>query len=109
MKIKMKELNIDKKFKEFMIIDRIHPNSPRFGHQWVFKFPNGYGASLITGGSGTYGQYEIGVVKFHTEEGDSFNLTYSTSVTDDVMGHLDIKGIEKKLKKIKKLKKRKFK
>lgn len=103
----MRELDINEKFKEFMVIDRKHPNTPRHEYQWVFKFPNGYGASLITGGFGTYGEYEIGVVKFLTEEGNSFDLTYSTSVTDNVIGHLDLKGIEKVLKKIMKLKKRK--
>ena len=53
------------------------------GKQWKFRFPNGYGASVINDGYGARaGLYELAVL------GPDDHLTYDTPVTDDVLGHL---------------------
>lgn len=69
-----------------MRIDEIefedHPSSP--GERAVVKFPNGYSASIIQGGPfyTTDGTYEIAVI-------DPQNaITYTTPITDDVLGYL---------------------
>jgi hypothetical protein len=54
------------------------------------RFRNGYGASIITGGS-AYGRgvtLEIAVIRFLSESCDDFELCYDTPVTSDVIGHL---------------------
>ena len=63
-------------------------------------FPNGYGISVITGEhaySTAEEPYEIAVLKGNKE--DSV-LTYSTSITDDVIGHLTEKKVTKIMKDI---------
>jgi hypothetical protein len=54
---------------------------PLGGVQAIWKFPNGYGASVVHG-FGTYG-VELAVL-----DADG-NLTYSTPITDDVVGHIE--------------------
>lgn len=56
------------------------------GTQRVYKFPNGYGASVIVGGTMAYGGHEIAVLKFTGD--DEFHLCYDTPVTNDVIGHV---------------------
>ena len=54
------------------------------GTQWKFKFDNGYGASVITGGIAYCDDahpYELAVL--HHDE-----LCYDTPITDDVIGYL---------------------
>lgn len=60
------------------------------GKQWVWKFANGYGASVIQNQysyGGSAGQFELAVL----HNGD---LTYDTPITDDVIGHLDWSEVE---------------
>lgn len=53
------------------------------GTQWKFKFPNGYGASVIDDGYGArQGLYELAVLDLDG------HLTYDTPITDDVLGFL---------------------
>lgn len=56
------------------------------GDQYIFKFPNGYGASVVRH-SFSYGseegKWELGVL------GPDGKLTYDTPITDDVIGWLD--------------------
>lgn len=53
------------------------------GTQWKFRFPNGYGASVINDGYGREaGLYELAVL-----DADG-SLTYDTPVTNDVLGYL---------------------
>lgn len=74
----------------------------------LYKFPNGYGASVVRFKIGDmYGSYtdnenewELAVIKW---EDKGFNLTYDTSITDDVLGHLTEDQVEKTLNKISKL------
>lgn len=55
--------------------------------QRVYKFPNGYGASVLKGGM-AYGRedapYELAVIKFDPYSG-VFNLCYDTPITDNVV------------------------
>jgi len=54
------------------------------------RFRNGYGASIITGGS-AYGRgdtLEIAVIRFLSESNDDFELCYDTPITGDVLGHM---------------------
>ena len=67
--------------------------------QRIYEFDNGYGASVVRN-SMSYGSenglYEVAVLK----NGD---LCYTSPVTQDVVGHLDIFGVKNTLTAIKKL------
>ena len=65
------------------------------GSQWKFRFPNGYGASVINDGYGAEsGLYELAVLD---AEG---HLAYDTPVTDDVLGWLTEEQVAETLDKI---------
>jgi hypothetical protein len=72
------------------------------GHQKLYRFPNGYGASLISGGMLAYGGLEMAILKF---EGDSYVLTYDTPITTDVLGHLDPSEVDDLLDQVEALEK----
>ncbi len=85
------------------------PHQVGSGTQKVWRFKNGYGASVVQfktlfGSFGSYtdnkDEWELAVIKFSK---DGFNLTYKTKITDDVIGHLSKEEVEKLLIKIKKL------
>jgi len=64
--------------------------SPHGNRQWIYRFGNGYGASVVQGPytyGGPMGLYELAVLVF---DGDDHELTYDTPVTDDVEGHLPL-------------------
>lgn len=93
-----------KPFKEF------HEDGYSFErNQWIFKFDNGYGASVIFHKMGsivaTYGTeenpFELGVLCNFTEDG--YELCYDTPITDDVIGYLTEKEVEEYLEKIENL------
>lgn len=69
------------------------------GFQWIFEFPNGYGASVIKH-HGSYGNekdlFELAVLK-------DGHLCYTTPITDDVIGFLTNKSVLWTLEKIKNL------
>ena len=70
------------------------------GVQKIYKFPNGYGASVVCSPysyGGDMGLWEIAVFD---KEG---NLTYETPITDDVIGHLNDDEVIEVLNKIKEL------
>jgi len=69
------------------------------GTQDVYKFENGYGASVINSPM-SYGQ-ELAVINKFKSKG--FELCYTTEITDDVMGHLSDDEVQEILKKIKDL------
>lgn len=54
--------------------------------QTFYKFPNGYGASVIYG-KYTYG-LEVAVIKWN-ENDDSWDIDYSTPITNDVIRHVE--------------------
>lgn len=61
------------------------------GVQKIFKFANGYGASVVkhTGSYGySEGNWELAVVYFPNDNPEEFSLTYDTYITSDVVGHL---------------------
>ena len=74
-------------------------NSHNGGVQKVYEFDNGYGASVIMH-KGSYGYskglWELAVVHY----GD---LCYHTHISNDVIGHLNEKEVNKYLKQIEEL------
>ena len=56
------------------------------GFQLIFKFPNGYGASIINH-IGSYGT-ELAVIVW---EDDKYFITYDTPITDDIIGYIESK------------------
>ena len=75
------------------------------GTQKVYKFANGYGASVIAGGTYTYGGdeglQELAVLKF--KEDGNYSLCYDTEITDDVLGYLNDGDVVDLLDRIEKL------
>jgi hypothetical protein len=71
------------------------------GIQALAFFSNGYGASIIKG-QGSYGGsedlYELGVIKMN--EDYSWDLCYTTEITDDVIGFLTPEDITSLLERI---------
>jgi hypothetical protein len=68
--------------------------------QCIVQFPNGYGASIVQGEhtyGGKDGLYEIAVF------GKDGHISYSTPITDDVLGYLSEEEVEKTLTEIKNL------
>ena len=61
-------------------------------NQIKYSFPNGYGASVISGEG--IRQFEVAVL-----EADG-SLCYDTQITDDVIAGLDVEGVYKILDKI---------
>lgn len=65
------------------------------GTQWEFRFPNGYGASVIDDGyGGDSGLYELAVLN------PDGRLDYSTPITDDVLGWLTAEDVTARLDEI---------
>ena len=75
-----------------------HPTG--MGQQCIVQFSNGYGASIVQGPhtyGGKDGLYELAVF------GKDGHITYSTPITDDVLGYLSEQEVEKTLLDIKNL------
>lgn len=83
------------------ILKRPHP-AGMGGTQEVYRFENGYGASVVQF-LGSYGfksgLYELAVIQFKGD-GDRFTLTYETPITDDVIGYLSRKEVNETLDRI---------
>lgn len=70
--------------------------------QYIFRFPNNYGASVISGPysyGGTRGLWELAVLIFPQGE-----ITYDTPITNDVLGYQTFPDIIETLYEIKDLK-----
>ncbi|KGC13253.1 hypothetical protein DM48_331 [Burkholderia gladioli] len=70
------------------------------GEQKIYRFDNGYGASVVRGYftyGGEDGKWELGVVTFGD---DTWHLDYSTPITNDVLGHLQWHEVEEILDQI---------
>jgi hypothetical protein len=80
-----------------------HPHDP-LGIQELFFFPNEYGASVVRSPMISYGAndglLELAVIKGNP---DSWNLTYDTYITDDVLGYLSVSEVEDYLLQISRL------
>lgn len=77
------------------------------GVQKIFKFENGYGASVVKNPysyGGDEGLWELAVVLvYENGEGLSFELVYDTPITEDVLGWLTWEEVEETLKQIEEL------
>lgn len=77
------------------------------GVQKVFKFENGYGASVVKNPysyGGDEGLWELAVVLVYENEGKlSWKLVYDTPITEDVLGWLTWEEVEETLKQIEEL------
>jgi hypothetical protein len=69
--------------------------------QKLYRFANGYGASVVKG-EHTYGGdenlWELAVITFKTD--GEYNLCYTTPITSDVEGHLADDAVEELLAKV---------
>lgn len=77
-------------------------NERNGGIQRIYKFDNGFGASVVTVPftyGGLQGKYELAVIRF---QGDAWEITYDTLITNDVIGHLSPSDVDDLLKKIEK-------
>ena len=64
----------------------IEDRSNELGKQFIYRFPNGYGASVIKSAisyGGDEGLWEVGVLKFQS---NGPYLDYTTPITNDVIG-----------------------
>ena len=88
-----------------------HSHPAGSGTQRLYRFDNGLGASVVQftihGLSGSYGsgegRWELAVLRFTGESIRSFELTYDTPITDDVVGHLDDDEVQALLARIRDL------
>lgn len=72
------------------------------GTQHLYKFPNGYGASVIRN-TFSYGGPELSELAVLKWTGDTHDLCYDTEITDDVIGYLADDEIEPLLERIRDL------
>lgn len=91
------DLTYSEQFKDYIEeqIDIVYP-------QTIYKFPNGYGASVIKFNYIYFG-IEIAVLRFDAD--GNCDIDYSTPITDDVIGGLDEEERDKVLQRIFDLKK----
>lgn len=83
------------------LVEKRHEDLFRPVDQWLYKFPNGYGASVARGICfGRPELYEVAVIVWF---GDDFNLCYSTPITNNVIGYQDIDQVRDILYRIKNL------
>lgn len=97
-------MNLNLNYEEFK--DYLLRRKSQFdGVQYLFRFPNNYGASIIKH-SGSYGSdrdlWELAVIYFDID--DEWNLTYDTEITDDVEGYLTNQDVLDLLRRIQALK-----
>ncbi|EAG3294121.1 TPA: hypothetical protein IQB36_001829 [Listeria monocytogenes] len=83
---------IIEEFKEYAINNK---NENFFNEQILYKFPNNYGASVVSGPF-TYG-LELAVIYFSNKNWD---IDYDTPITNDVLGHLNKESLKQALEDI---------
>jgi len=76
------------------------------GIQYVFRFMNDYGASVVKF-TGSYGYaadlWELAVIRFDGDGPHDYDITYDTKITDDVMGYMSDEAVLKTLAQIRDL------
>ena len=86
-------------------LERPHCVDPA-GVQRLYRFPNGYGASVIQF-DGSYGsrsgRWELAVLKFNGPGIGDYSLCYTTELADDVLGYLTEEEVDDLLDQIKTL------
>jgi len=90
------------------IVEGTHP-SGLGGIQKIYRFDNGYGASVVCTSfsyGGPEGLWELAVIEFTGKENDKYNLIYDTPITDDVIGYLSEDNLKNLLIEIETLPKR---
>ena len=74
-----------------------------FNYQWIFRFENGYGASVIKSW-GSFGfdkdLFELAVLEFYQH---GCHIAYNTRITNEVIGYLTNDEVLEYLEKIKNL------
>lgn len=80
-------MNLDLNFKKF---ERhlVYRNKLFDGVQYVFRFDNNYGASVVKSNSSYGSQYdlwELAIISFNNKV---WSITYSTDITNNVIGYL---------------------
>lgn len=76
------------------------------GRQRVYRFDNGYGASVVRHRYSygcEQGLWELAVLRFYGPGPDEFDLTYATPITSDVVGRLTETAVQSLLEQIKDL------
>jgi hypothetical protein len=99
-----------------MALEMMEPDAVRVieaiqGVQKLYRFPNGYGASVVKGEhtyGGDEGLWELAVLTFMDKDGTTlddydFEICYTTPIAEDVLGHLTDEEVEINLRKIKEL------
>ena len=73
------------------------------GVQKLFRFPNGYGASVVQFPC-SYGEdsglWELAVIRYSGEDNDAFSLTYDTPITSDVLDELSEQDVDALLEQV---------
>lgn len=76
-------------------------NIDPYHNQWIFKFPNEYGASIVKHW-GSYGfdkdLFELAMIKFTD---DNWYIVYTNLTNDDVVGYLNNDEVMEYLERIK--------
>ena len=96
----MSTLNVPNSLKLYQLETRPLHN----GEQFIFKFLNGYGASVINNSfsySSKEAPWEVAVIKF-LDDGE-WEIVYDTPVTDNVLGYLTDSQVAEALTQIKNL------
>ena len=86
--------------------ERPHP-AGMGGVQKLFRFPNGYGASVVQfpySYGVDSGLWELAVIRYSGEDNDAYSLTYDTPITNDVLGHLREEDVDVLLAQVEALK-----
>ena len=95
-------INLPKDLKKFVEVEKTHPVGIG-GVQTILKFPNEYGASIVKF-DGSYGfesgLWEMAVIRF---EGEGWEITYDTPITNDVLGYLSKEDVITHLQEVQKL------
>lgn len=89
--IEKTDLKIPNKYKKyFLYVEERFPEMG-YGKQWVFRFPNNFGVSIIKHfGSFGYDKdlFEIAMLNFPSDINDHAYLYYCDITNDDVVGYL---------------------
>lgn len=106
MRTKIKFTSLDfKGFEDFLIAQScVEKNNPLYdGLQYIFRFENDYGASVIKkefSYGGRIDLFELAILKF---DGVFYSTTYNTSMTSNVFGYLTNDEVLELLERIKNL------